>query len=189
MKKIVSVVVMLMLCLIAGCNSAAEQGYYEKMTDVLNESVDAQQVATKEIVLAISESNLVDAEKLEKLEGVVSKVDEYVDTAQSAVAEAARVWEEKRAENQIVATIEAVRAANAASSTVNPYAPIIDGVLGLAVVIAGGYGIKKSKDLSTTAKKYEAHKRGTEAVMRASTDENAEKLYNAIGGERKKLGI
>ena len=88
-----------------------------------------------------------------------------------------------------MAAIESARAANAVSAPVNPYAPVIEGVLGLAAIVAGGYGLKQHKDKTLVAKKYTAHKRGVEALMRDSKAEDAKIIYDAIGEERKKVGL
>ena len=85
--------------------------------------------------------------------------------------------------------VTAVRTVNAASAPVNPLAIPIDIGLGLLSTVLFGVTVKKSRQLSTVGKKYEAHKRGVEATMREETPTNARLLYQAIGNERKKLGI
>ena len=189
MKKWKVVVVAVILAILAGCQSAPEAGYYEKLTAVVNESVDAQQESTREIVEAIKVSALVDEDSLAKIENQLDKVDVYVDTAQEAAKEAARVYEEKRSESKIIAAIEGARAANVVSTPVNPYAPLIEAVLGVAAVVAGGFAYKKQKDLTLVGKKYKAHKRGVERILCEDDVVKADVIYEVISEERKKLGI
>ena len=179
------------IILFAGCDQARQQqpGQYEKLAAVINELVDGQQKSNADILVALKESDLIADAKMEKLETKVASTDEIVDVAQIAAAEAARVYDEKASEGKIIAAIEAARAANTASAAVNPYAPLIDAGLGIAAIIAGAYGYKEHKEKVKTGKKYTAHKRAAEKLMRETSIADATKIYDAIGAERKKIGI
>ena len=196
-KMLLAVVLLGILALsLIGCEPPQEAGYYERLTKAVNTSIDAQQESSRAIVGAIEESQLISAEKLTELEGGLDKVDKYIDVAQAAAKEAARVYEEKRAEDGVLATIEAVRAANLATTPINPYAGIIEAMLGTAAVLATAYGVKKRSELGQAVndkvivdKKLKAHERGTEAFMRESDSGVAQELFDIIGTEREKLGV
>ena len=87
------------------------------------------------------------------------------------------------------ASLDAVRAANAASAPLNPWALPLEGILGTVSLVIGAYAASTKRNQMATAKKYEAHKRGVEAVMRDSQPDQADIIYEAIGDQRKKLGI
>jgi hypothetical protein len=89
----------------------------------------------------------------------------------------------------IVETLDAVRAANAVSAPVNPWAVPIEGVLGTISLAIATYAATLKRKNSVVAKKYEAHKRGVESVMRESDADSAEVIYRKIAEERKKLNI
>ena len=94
-------------------------------------------------------------------------------------------------------TIGHLQAANAASAPVNPYAVFIATGLGIATVIAGGYGNAKRKaelrainEKAVSDQKYEAHKRAVEKVIHdKSASVTGDDLYRMVGDERDKLGI
>lgn len=189
MNKGMVIVLVVVLLAVSGCGSMQQAGYFERLTQAVNSSVDAQQTATQQIVEAIKESEALPAATLANIEAKIETANEYVDIAQIAAAEAAKVYEEKRAEDPVGATIEAMRKANVVSAPVNPYAPLIEGGLAIAAIVAGGYGAIKRKELSTISKKYDAHKQGTEAVMRSSDPAKAQQLYDEIGKARKELKV
>ncbi len=92
-------------------------------------------------------------------------------------------------------TSPAVRAAktarvfNAVSSPVNPLAVTIDAVL-LSVIALLTRSNKKTKQAGVaTVKKYTVHKKVMESIMREATNKKATEIYDAIGEERKKLGL
>ncbi|MHC4122899.1 MAG: hypothetical protein ACYSSI_04935 [Planctomycetota bacterium] len=193
MKKwILCLVVLAGLLFAGGCDPAAqkaEQGFYENLTEAVNSGIDAQQKATSDIIVALKDSQALPQEKLTKIEAKINEVDSVIDVVQTAAEEAARVYEEKRQEDKVLAAIEALQAGNTASAPINPYSPLISAILGVAAAAAGGYSQIKRKELSTVSKKYEAHKRGAEAIMRESSAEDARKIYDTIGQEREKLGL
>ncbi len=170
----------------AGCQQEQAAGFYKTLTETINTSVNAQQEATHKIIAAIDESKIADMTEVREYTG---KLDEYIDLAQIAATEAAKVYEEQQAEDKIAAAIEAARKANIITSPLNPYAPVIEAVLGIAAIVTGTIAYKKNKALSTVSTKYEAHKRGVEATMRSATPEDARELYYTIGAERNKLSI
>ena len=176
--------------MLTGCSGeqTAEAGYFEQLADTVNQSVEAQQEATQLIVAALDESKLLEAEKIGEISDAVAKVDKYVDIAQRAATEAAKVYEEKRAEDPTGAIVEAFRKANAISTPVNPYAPMIDAGLVLATAIGAVIAGVKQKQLTTATKKYQAHKTGVESYIRSGSDQGG-KLYDAIGEKRAGLGI
>lgn len=176
--------------MLAGCSGeqAAQQGYFEQLADTVNESVEAQQAATQLIVAALDESKLLEGEKVEEISAAVEKIDKYVDIAQRAAAEAAKVYEEKRAEDPTGAIVEAIWTANAISAPVNPYAPMIDAGLVLATAIGAVIAGVKQRQLTATTKKYQAHKSGVESFARSGGDQGG-KLYAAIGEKRAAAGI
>ena len=182
-----------LLVLIAGCTVPEETAYYETLTETVNAGIDAQQVSTDEIIAAVEESKLVSAEKLEKVKAVVTAVNDKTDVLQSAALEAAKVYDEKAGADPVGAAIEALQTANDASAPINPYAGLIGAVLGLAGAV---YGVKKRADLKIADEvgaelgaKYTAHKRAAAKIMREGTVEEADKMYETIGTERKALGL
>lgn len=189
MKRIL--LINLVLVFLTGCTALQQDdtGYYERLTTAINSSIDAQQQATGKIIESLRESNTISAEKLGKIEAQIVKADEYVDVAQLAAAEAAKVYEEKQGEDKTIALIEAARRANEVSAPVNPYAPLIEGGLAIATALAGGYGILKKKEATTVGKKYDAHKKAAEKLMREGSTDEAKKIYDTIGAERAKVAI
>ncbi len=96
---------------------------------------------------------------------------------------------DKPVNEQIGAVVSAVRTANIATAPLNPYAPVIEGVLGTIALALGVFGYKMSGALKAVGLKYEAHKRAVEAEMRSASPQDAEAIYESVGSERKKLGI
>lgn len=206
MKKILWILVIVCGLLVAGCPDPAQQARdnaYVRLVGVVNEQIDGQQEGFGKVIEAVSETGLVTEEKFNELKDFKEKGDNIVDVAQVAATEAARVYEEKQAEGQVLAALEALKAGNAASAPVNPYAPLIDGGLAVAIAIAGGYGALKRKQNNVTevklrekeeafnlvSSKYNAHKKGVAKLMRDRPGREAEKIYNIIGEARKAEGI
>jgi hypothetical protein len=114
----------------------------------------------------------------EQLNEINSKVDVVQDAAVKSVA----AYEDVAKKDEVLGWINAVTVANADSSPINPYAPLIAGVL---AVVGGGYtALKKSKEADVAKKKYQAHKSGVESFNLKHPTTAAE-MYNTIGEARK----
>jgi len=86
-------------------------------------------------------------------------------------------------------TVAGLRAANVASSPVNPYAPWIEIGLGLATVALGGSYVKKRKDFGVVDKKYQAHREVVAKKLRDLSANASADLYAEIGLARQKVGL
>jgi hypothetical protein len=162
MKKLI-VLIVLLLC---GCQN---EGYYTQLTDTVNQSIDAQQNATKLIIEAV-EGNT------EEVDGVFEKID----ILQEAAKEAAKEYDARQ--DDVQGIIDAAIAANTASAPINPYAPIIASVL---AALGGGYGAFRHNSERKTAAKYKSHKQGVEKFNREHEPGLAEEIYGNIAEARK----
>lgn len=177
MKKYVLLCVVL-LCFMAGCQTPQQENFYENLTAVVSSSVEAQQVATHQIVEAIGEVGVILPDKLAKIQVQLEKVDQYVDLAQAKAIEAAVAYDNEA--DQIGGWLKV--------------GEIVAGVfcpeIALLLAAAGaGYGTIKSRKLTVTDKKYQAHRQAGERIMRSSEPVESNKVYAMIGEERQKLGL
>lgn len=178
------IVVALCGLFVAGCTTEPE--YVTRLTQAVNQSIDAQQAANRQTLDALKQAKVVGDDKLAKIDAQVAKLDTVVDLSQQAATEATKAYTDNAAQGKAQAAIEAAQAANRVSAPVNPYSPLIEAVLGVAAVVAGGYGVKTKKDAAVVGKKYKAHKRAYEAEMREATPKDAKRLYARVAEERAK---
>ncbi len=163
------IVTMCLVCLVAGCNQLEERGAYRSLAETVNRSVEAQQSATHEILAAMKDNENLPVEAIEGLERKVDAMNKYVDVAQTAATEAARVYEEKREEDPIAAAVEALRKANEISAPVNPYAPLIEGGLAIATAVAGLFGANQFKKRRTAETAMKETVKGVENFIQIDT--------------------
>ncbi len=181
MKKLFLLTNVLTILFFAGCNVQGP-GYYEKMTETINAGIDAQQKSTDKIINAVEASTLVSAEKLEGVQKVVVKSNTTLDTLQEAALAAAKTYDEEADEDPIVAAIAALQVANTTTAPINPYSPLIDAALGIALIVTG-YGYRNK------SKKYSAMKKGVNEFMATGSGDTGTELYDTIGEARKDAGI
>ena len=188
-KVMITIIVALSLC--SGCLDLdnIEQGYFEKLTQAVNVGIDAQQTSNRAVIDAVRASGTVSHGKLDEITEKVVKIDEYVDIAQAAATEAAIAYEEKRAEDPVMAIIEAATKANEISAGINPYSSLIDIGLAMAAALAVAYAGMKNKQLSKVSKKYKIHKEVVNQIIVDSEPEKAQELYDKIGIKREEAGL
>jgi len=167
-KQIITTLLIAMLLALTGC-TAPQPGYYEKLTEAVNESTDS-------IIQALEVSEAVPKAKLEAL-------DAKIDVIQDAALESAKAYDEKANEDKLGALIDAAIVGNKASAPLNPYAGPIGGVL---AIVAGGYAAIQRKGKVVSDKKYRSHRQGVAAFMQKN---EAPELYDEIGKARAKQGI
>ena len=143
-KNGIVMMVVLVGVLMAGCELPEEKGHYQKLTEVVIKVGEKQEETTKDIIAAIKEGGVVDEEKIGKVEEAVEKIGEKFDEWKEPALASAKKYDELREENKTLAIIEAAREGNRLIPT--QYAPLIEAGLGLAAIIAGGYGWKKRKE-------------------------------------------
>ena len=185
------VIIVVLLAMVSGCLDLdnIEQGYFEKLTKAINVGVAAQQASNQQVIEAVRASGVVSQDKLDEIKEKVGTLDEYVDIAQAAAVEAAIVYEQKRAEDPVMAIIDAVKKANEVSAGINPYSPLIDIGLGMATALAVAYASMKKKQLTTVSTKYKIHKEVVNQIIVDSEPEKAQKLYDKIGIKREAAGL
>ena len=64
------IMITMILVVLSGCRPAqqAEQGYYERLAEAVNTSVDLQQKSTHQIIEALEQSHTLSTDKLAKIE-------------------------------------------------------------------------------------------------------------------------
>jgi len=178
-----------MLCLIfvGGCfpETADIQTFTEKVT-LLSAKVDAYQAETSDIVDLLEADNIISTDIVAKID----KANEEIDRIQPQITDMAEAIKNTDyvSGDDIGNVIRAAKAGTAASAPWNPYATII--ILGLTVLegITALFLAKKSKDATTSEKKYTAHKQGVEKTVIEMSCEDELKLYGNIGEARARLG-
>ena len=147
----------------------------------LSESVNDYQQATKKLVGNISNLGITDVNLAAGLETVNRKID-AVQPHIEKIAEAVKTADYSD-DDGIVTLLQAAKAGNRASSSVNPYAAYIDVGLTAALAFIGLFARKKSVEAGLYRRKYKAHKEAIEQ-FRAENPDTSGVLYKMIGQAR-----
>ena len=122
------------------------------------------------------------ASEVQKVGSDLTEISDSVSSVSGAVADVKTETDDK-----FIQTIELIRAGNAASAPINPYAGPIEVGLGLLTAVAGIFAAKKSKDAKVATKKYTAHKIGVEKTMIDADPVIKRAMYENIGEARKSV--
>jgi hypothetical protein len=206
MKKFMLVLVML-VCFMSGCNGAITPDDMKALAgkvDSLASQVDVYQKAAADIAEQVKITGIITPEQQAKVTELQAKID-VIQPQVTAISTAIKNAEYDPAGDSLKTILTAVRAANAASAPVNPYAGVIEAVLALAALVTGLFAVKKTVDAKASDEtaqiaaeeaeiaqaKYQAHKQGTELTMKqlsASTVPEVKAmetvLYKNIGDAR-----
>ena len=159
-------------------------------TEQLSSQIDDFQQQTKATLESLKQNGTIDSNSLAKVEKLQSGID-AVQNKTAVIADALKNAQYSGSDG-LTTVLEGARAANAASSPFNPYAPLIDVGLGLAAAFAAAMAKKNAQKTAEALAKYDAHKQGVELTMKqVSQSTNPEvkavetQLYQNIGDARK----
>ncbi len=129
-----------MLVLTSGCL----EGELTTWTTQISNSLDKQQETSLKVLEVVKESNVINIEKMGKLEADVREGFGVVDELQEVALKTAKTYDENLVKGIVVATLESAQVVNEASKGINPYAAIIGTILTAATTIATGFAVKKN---------------------------------------------
>jgi len=160
--------------------------------DALTGSVDAYQRSVAELAGQLAKDKLI----TDKTAADIGSINAKIDLIQPVVSNAVTaVLEAEYSGDKVRDIVTGVSAANQATASVNPYAPLIDAGTKLLIAflgvgtVGGVYAAKKNgADAAESKAKYTAHKQGTEELKLAHPDIAAE-LYSKIGAARTRNGV
>ena len=176
MKKWIVVIVLAVLA--GGCVPTADQ------IRGVGDDVGNLSILIDNLQAAVSESQMVESEKLNKINKEIDRIQPTVQEIANAMQEANYVDGD-----DIGNAIVAAQAVNAASAPVNPYAVPIGAGLTLAGLILEILRRKEKNEKETAEAKYAAHKQGAEAFRMRANKEVAVELYESIGKARERIGV
>lgn len=196
MKKkfvVLFAVVGLLVAGIAGCNELTleqVQGLAGQV-EQLNGILDQYQTQNLALLQQLADQGQVKPDVIEaavKVSAEADKVQEQI------TAIAAAIKQVQPSGDQVQDLIAGAKAANAASTPWNPYAPIIDVGLALAAALAAIFWRKSAAAATEAQAKYQAHKQGAEAARAALASTGnvagpaaAELIYDKIGQARARI--
>jgi hypothetical protein len=162
-------------------------------TQQLSSQIDDFQQQTKATLDALKQNGSFDSNTMATIEKLQSGIDS-VQGKTVAIADALRNAQYSGSDG-LTTVLEGARAANAASSPFNPYAPLIDVGLGLAAAFAAAMAKKNAQKAAEALAKYDAHKQGVELTMKQVSQSTVPEvkavetqLYQNIGEARKAVG-
>lgn len=164
-------------------------------TELLSSKIDDFQLQTQTAIDTLKNSGAVDVNSLARVDKLQSSID-AVQVKAKSIAEAVKTAQYTDPANRITTAFEASRAANAATTPWNPYAPLIDLALGIAAAGAALVAKRNAQAAAEAQGKYQAHKQGVELTMKqvsqsADTQVRAieTQLYENIGNARIAVGV
>ena len=211
MKKLVMVI--MVLCLMSGCNEEMQAKLGELVTTVgaLNQQVEIYQEASKEIVDSLVVAEVIDKEHADKFDAINKEIDK-VQAHTTVLAEA--VKDAGVSDDPTLAIVQTLQAANAASAPFNPYAIPAGAaltVIGTILALIRENGKKKAANselrlqydrnfvTENNLRKVETERQDLEAKYKAANqgmekyrlDNPVEgpKLYEAVGDARVRVGV
>jgi hypothetical protein len=163
-------------------------------TEQLSGKIDEFQQQTKLTLDSLKATGTVDANALAKVDKLQSSIDS-VQAKTQAIATAVKNAQYTNPADGVTTALEGVRAANAASTPWNPYAPLIELGLGLAAAAATVVARKNAQAAADAQAKYDAHKQGVELTMKQVSQSKIPEvkavetqLYQNIGDARQAKG-
>ncbi|MFA5291921.1 MAG: hypothetical protein WC496_02690 [Phycisphaerae bacterium] len=162
-------------------------------TEELSGKIDLFQEQTKATLDSLKQNGTLDSNAIAKVEKLQSSIDS-VQTKTAAIASAVKNAQYTNPDDGLTTVLEGVRAANAASTPFNPYAPLIDVGLGIAAAVAASIAKKNATQAAQAQAKYDAHKQGVELTMKQVSQSTVPEvkaietqLYQNIGEARKTI--
>ncbi len=159
-------------------------------TQQLSSQVDQFQQQTQATLETLRQNGSIDSNaiaKVEKLQSTINAVQDKTQVIASAIKNA-----QYSNSDGLTTVFEGARAANAASTPFNPYAPLIEIGLGLAAATATALAKRNAQKAAQAQAKYEAHKQGVELTMKQVSQSSVPEvkaietqLYQNIGEARK----
>jgi hypothetical protein len=192
------VLVMLMAVWMGGCAGVGVDPVQIQnlamQTEQLNGKIDQFQEQTKLALQSSKQNGTVDANALAKVEKLQTSIDS-VQAKTQAIADAVKNAQYTNPADGVTTALEGARAANAASSPWNPYAPLIDLGLGIAAAAATVIARRNAQAAAEAQAKYDAHKQGVELTMKQVSQSTIPEvkaietqLYQNIGQARSAVG-
>jgi hypothetical protein len=180
----------------AGLNVKPEQlQSLATQTEQLSCKIDDFQAQTKVTLDSLKQTGTVDANALAKVDKLQSSIDS-VQVKAVQIAAAVKNAQYTNPADGVTTALEGVRAANAASTPWNPYAPLIELGLGIAAAAATVIAKKNAQAAADAQAKYDAHKQGVELTMKQVSQSTIPEvkavetqLYQNIGGARLANGV
>jgi hypothetical protein len=194
----VIVLVIMMAVWMGGCEGVSidpvQLQNLATQTEQLNGKIDQFQEQTKLALQSTKQNGTVDANALAKVEKLQTSIDS-VQAKTQAIAVAVKNAQYTNPADGVTTALEGARAANAATTPWNPYAPLIDLGLGIAAAAATVIARRNAQAAAEAQAKYDAHKQGVELTMKqVSQSTNPEvkaietQLYQNIGQARSAVG-
>ncbi|OHB50493.1 MAG: hypothetical protein A2Y10_18010 [Planctomycetes bacterium GWF2_41_51] len=159
-------------------------------TSELSSQVDQFQQQTQATLETLKQNGAIDGNTIAKVEKLQSTINAVQDKTQ-VIAGAIKNAQYTNPDDGLTTVLQGARAANAASTPFNPYAPLIDIGLGLAAAFAAGVAKKNAQKAAEAQAKYEAHKQGVELTMKQVSQSTVPEvksvetqLYQNIGEAR-----
>ena len=150
MKKGIVILIMMLFLAVGGCDLLDSHKLTQEQitavtnyTDSLNAKLKIYQQIANELAATLEMGGVIDADELDKLAKINEEIDRITPQI-TALSAAIRAGQYSENDPDIIKILNAVSAANQASSTFNPYAAIIDGGLTLALVIVGWFAKRKN---------------------------------------------
>jgi|GEM_PF-2918319 len=192
------VLVMLMAVWMGGCAGVSVDPVQIQnlamQTEQLNGKIDQFQEQTKLALQSSKQNGTVDANALAKVEKLQTSIDS-VQAKTQAIADAVKNAQYTNPADGVTTALEGARAANAAASPWNPYAPLIDLGLGIAAAAATVIARRNAQAAAEAQAKYDAHKQGVELTMKQVSQSTIPEvkaietqLYQNIGQARSAVG-
>ncbi|HRS72259.1 MAG TPA: hypothetical protein P5175_10465, partial [Anaerohalosphaeraceae bacterium] len=133
-------------------------------TQQLSSQIDEFQQQTKATLESLKQNGNIDSNALAKVEKLQSGID-AVQNKTAVIADALKNAQYSSSDS-LTTVLEGARAANAASTPFNPYAPLIEIGLGLAAATATALAKRNAQKAAEAQAKYDAHKQGVELTMK-----------------------
>ncbi|MGH2271898.1 hypothetical protein ACQ9LF_08870 [Anaerohalosphaeraceae bacterium U12dextr] len=194
----VVVLVMMMAVWMGGCSGISVDPVQiqnlASQTEELNGKIDQFQEQTKLALQSTKQNGTVDANALAKVEKLQTSIDS-VQAKTQAIADAVKNAQYTNPADGVTTALEGARAANAATTPWNPYAPLIDLGLGIAAAAATVVARRNAQAAAEAQAKYDAHKQGVELTMKQVSQSTIPEvkaietqLYQNIGQARSAVG-
>jgi hypothetical protein len=159
-------------------------------TQQLSSQIDQFQQQTKATLESLKQNGSIDSNAIAKVEKLQSGID-AVQNKTAVIADALKNAQYSNSDG-LTTVLEGARAANAASTPFNPYAPLIEIGLGLAAATAAALAKRNAQKAMEAQAKYDAHKQGVELTMKQVSQSTVPEvkavetqLYQNIGEARK----
>jgi hypothetical protein len=139
-------------------------------TDSLNAQLTLYQKAVNDMAATLAAGGVLDANDLSKLAKLNEEINRITPQI-AAISAAVKAGEYSQSDTDIITILKAAQAANQASAPFNPYALIIDAVLGAIILVLGLFAKNKSSLLALTTGTLKNVVTGVQASSLSAYDE------------------